>query len=213
MITQYNPSLSQRMMKLSALSVFGIFATFSIFVVMSKLATTTGSHAITKTEPFQVSIAEVKDDSDANKIKKTLPKPPVKPMPPERVPKTEISEDTNILGSLLTPVVSAPSLNLNPSLNFGVQNNSARPMFQIQPKYPVKAARDGIEGWVSLSFSIDVLGNVYDINVIDAEPKRMFEQAARKALKRWRYQPKLVEGNAVEQHGQSVMLEFKLGDS
>ncbi|WP_296049468.1 energy transducer TonB [uncultured Alteromonas sp.] len=42
---------------------------------------------------------------------------------------------------------------------------------RIDPKYPSQAARDGLEGWVMLSYNIDKHGSVSDITVLDASPK------------------------------------------
>ncbi|MDW2372636.1 TonB family protein, partial [Vibrio sp. 1078-1] len=54
-------------------------------------------------------------------------------------------------------------------------------------------------------------GRPKDIEVIDAEPKRMFEKEAISALKKWKYQPKVENGVSIEQFGQTAKVEFKLG--
>jgi protein TonB len=55
--------------------------------------------------------------------------------------------------------------------------------------YPVDAARDGIEGWVDVEFVVDVTGQPQDFEVVAAEPKGRFEDAALAALSRYRYRP------------------------
>ena len=86
----------------------------------------------------------------------------------------------------------------------------ATPIVRINPKYPPVAARDGIEGWVQISFSISPTGEVIDPVIIDAEPKRVFDREAIRAIKRWKYRPKVVEGVAQLQTNQSVQLDFKI---
>ena len=78
------------------------------------------------------------------------------------------------------------------------------------PKYPTQAARDGKEGWVQLSFTIDELGGVTDVEVIDAEPKRIFDREAKRALRKWKYRPKIIDGKPQKQPGLQVQLDFKL---
>jgi TonB family protein len=55
--------------------------------------------------------------------------------------------------------------------------------------YPVDAARDGIEGWVDVEFVVDVTGQPRDFEVVAAEPKGRFEDAALAALSKYRYRP------------------------
>jgi protein TonB len=92
-----------------------------------------------------------------------------------------------------------------------VRDGDATPIVRIEPKFPTKAARDGIEGWVQLRFDIDELGGVDNVEVIDAQPKRVFDREARKALQKWKYKPKVVDGKAERQTGLTVQLDFKLG--
>ncbi|KTF14870.1 energy transducer TonB [Pseudoalteromonas sp. H105] len=90
------------------------------------------------------------------------------------------------------------------------RDGDATPIVRIEPKYPTQAARDGKEGWVQLSFSIDELGGVTDVEVIDADPKRIFDREAKRALKKWKYRPKIIDGKPQKQVGLQVQLDFKL---
>ena len=56
-----------------------------------------------------------------------------------------------------------------------------------QPKYPWKARRKGLEGYVRLEFSLDKKGHVENVAVIDAYPEKVFDRAAMKAMKKWRF--------------------------
>jgi TonB family protein len=56
-----------------------------------------------------------------------------------------------------------------------------------QPKYPWKARRKGLEGYVKLEFSLDKKGEVENVAVIDAYPEKVFDRAAMKAMKKWRF--------------------------
>jgi protein TonB len=83
---------------------------------------------------------------------------------------------------------------------------------RINPDYPRRAQERGIEGWVQFEFTITTSGTVKDVKVIDSEPKGLFEDAATKAILRWKYNPKVEEGRAVERRGVRVILRFDLED-
>lgn len=63
----------------------------------------------------------------------------------------------------------------------------------------MRAKRMAVErGTVTLEYTIDKSGAVKDAVVVAAEPARVFEEEALKALGHWRYQPKLVDGTPTE---------------
>jgi len=61
-----------------------------------------------------------------------------------------------------------------------------------------------------VQFSITPAGTVKDAKVVDADPKGIFDDAAIKAILRWRYNPKVEEGVAVERVGLRTMLRFQI---
>ncbi|MGB0936711.1 MAG: energy transducer TonB [Colwellia sp.] len=61
------------------------------------------------------------------------------------------------------------------------------PIIKISPKYPVLAAREGVEGYVTLSFDVTKAGTVDNIKVVSSLPEGTFEKEAINALKKWRY--------------------------
>jgi protein TonB len=91
-----------------------------------------------------------------------------------------------------------------------VGDTDATPILQIEPQYPIDAARRGIEGWVKLSFSIDKTGSVTRVQIIDSSPPRVFDREAKRALKRWRYKAKFTNGTAVIQDNLQIQLDFSL---
>ena len=49
-----------------------------------------------------------------------------------------------------------------------------------------------------------------NIQILEAKPKRLFERDAKRALKKWKYKPTMVNGQAIPQLGQKIRLDFKL---
>lgn len=92
----------------------------------------------------------------------------------------------------------------------GTAGTASTPVVRIEPQYPRKAAMQGIQGWVRLSFDITAMGTVENVEVLDSQPKRIFDMEAKRALLKWKYKPKMEDGKAVPQKGEKVQLDFKL---
>lgn len=196
-------------------SIFlGAAIAFGLFVVMAKLVENTGQRAEALPPPPVIDIVmQEPDDETQTRVRKPPPPPP----PPQEPPKVEIAEP-----EVSEPDPSGFSMNLGSIDTGGVdigisgvgamRDGEATPIVRIDPKYPPQAARDGKEGWVKLSFTINEVGGVEDVTVLDADPKRVFDREARRALLKWKYRPKVVDGVAVRQEGQQVQLDFKLGE-
>ena len=83
---------------------------------------------------------------------------------------------------------------------------------RISPEYPAAAAQKGLEGSVDVRFTITSRGTVENPAVISADPPNVFDRAAIDAVRRWRYDPRVVDGKPVDSQSR-VRLEFKLNAS
>lgn len=199
--------------KVATFTLLGATACFAIFVLMGKLIENDNLSFAEPKETFLTELLAVQEEKPTIIKPNVLPPPPIAkaPPPPPPIPMDTIND--NLLAMNTNFGIKIPPTQVGPIVFIGRQDNSATPIVRVQPKYPMKAARDGIEGWVSLSFSIDTLGRVIDIAVVDAHPSRVFDNEAKKALKRWKYKPQIKDGKAITLQNQQIMLEFNLGQS
>lgn len=77
------------------------------------------------------------------------------------------------------------------------------------PRYPPVAESRGIEGWVRVEVTVATDGTVSAARIVDANPKRIFDQSALDAIRRWTFRPAFKDGHAVVQRANLNML-FKL---
>jgi TonB family protein len=61
------------------------------------------------------------------------------------------------------------------------------------PEYPERALTQKISGSVTVEFTVSTSGDPIDVRVISAEPAGTFDRAAVAAVKRWRYEPLLID--------------------
>ncbi len=87
-----------------------------------------------------------------------------------------------------------------------------RPLVKVAPVYPAGAARDRIEGWVLVEFTVDESGATRDARVVESDPVAVFDQAALDAVRRYRYEPRVEDGMAVAASGIRNRIRFALGD-
>ncbi|MFL3652801.1 MAG: energy transducer TonB [Pseudoalteromonas sp.] len=197
--------------KTSTAVIGGAVMTFAAFAFMQYLISGEQRAPIKPGGDIIVEIFQAPEDKQTTIIKR-IPPPPMPKVPPKAPPRVSPSADP------IMAINTAPPLIMD---SFGDDINStinrptgdATPIVRINPKYPTTAARDGIEGWVQLSFNISPTGEVINPVVINAEPKRTFDREAIRAIKRWKYRPKVIEGVAQLQTGQTVQLDFKLDNS
>ncbi len=78
---------------------------------------------------------------------------------------------------------------------------------RVNPDYPSAAKKDGIAGSVDLEVTVSVQGAVEDVTVIQATPPDMFEKPALAAVRKWKYDPRFVDGLPSQAH-LKVHLEF-----
>jgi len=73
-------------------------------------------------------------------------------------------------------------------------DRNARVVFRGPLEYPSEARGKGITGEVLLRVRIGTGGAVEDVQIAKAEPPGVFEEAAQKAVRSWRFEPAFVRG-------------------
>ncbi len=72
------------------------------------------------------------------------------------------------------------------------------PTMKIPPDYPRRALRSGIEGVVTVEFTIGTDGSVRDPVIVKADPPKIFDRAVLKAIEKWKFNPEKKDGKPVE---------------
>jgi protein TonB len=198
------------MVKLISYISLSAIITFGLFAFMASLISSDSVNVVKPLPPIIVEVAQVPEDSKVNVIEKVKLEPPT---PPEPMPRDLVTADVASDTPTLT-YQSAPVDLIGKDTSFkeyeGMNNREARPIVRVNPKYPLAAMREGTEGWVKLAFDINKVGKVVNVSVIDSQPKRIFDKAARQALRKWKYQAKSVDGQAVYQKDRTVQLDFSM---
>lgn len=193
-----------------------LFMTGCLFMFMALMVDNGLKAKPENSEAVRFDMVMAEQEQDVQRRQRRVPEKPETPEPPPQA--TPMAAQTQT--AMATPQTTMPLLGLDsgvsglaisaPNFSDFTGNQQAMPLYRVEPRYPAKAMKRGAEGYVVMSFTIDEQGRPTNVKVTEAKPRRMFEREAVKALKKWKYQPKVIDGKAIEQVGQTVKLEFTL---
>ena len=184
-----------------------------------------GEKALTEGKAGQiVDFTRVKETL-AVETKRRRPKPPPLPDEAPKVIKPKLQADvdpeawSNRFEAPITDVA------VNSSLNFR-SDGEYLPILKVQPTYPQRALERGLVGWVVVEFTVDEIGRVIDPKVIDNcvltwtpqlvqcadSPRQTFDKSALAAAARFKYKPKVIDGQAIATVGVRNMITFELDE-
>jgi protein TonB len=199
-------------LRFSLAIALAMLTTFALFWVMQALVGVSGELKEGRPSP-RVEFVRLKRDTTPETKKREPPKrekPEQQPPPPEMNLAKNINP-SDAVGEIIPMVDTAVELEKATSLGAGGGDSDVVPLVRVDPEYPAKAEQRRIEGWVDIEFTIGPAGTVENPKVIGATPRGIFEQSALRAVRRWRYNPKIEDGVAVARPGIRVRLRFELG--
>ncbi|MHA7834373.1 MAG: TonB family protein [Algiphilus sp.] len=190
----------------------GIVATFLLYWFMSVLVAA-GQNALT--EAPQGRIVDFVRVPDPPQLRTHQPKPekPDKPEVAPETPKLQVAVSRPRADSVNLGVMDVDTeLAVDTSAGLSASDGEYLPIVKVAPIYPNRAQSRGIEGWVLLRFTVTATGSVVDPEVIDAEPPGVFDDAAKNAVVRFKYKPRVINGQARSVQGVEHLITFKMDD-
>ncbi len=189
----------------------GIVTSFALFWVMQALITVSGELKEGGGN-LSVDFVRLKRDTAPEAKKREPPKreKPDAPPPPPQMNMAKAMNPGEAVGEIVPMVDTGMELEQATSLSAGGADTDVVPLVRVDPEYPPRARQQGLEGWVDIEFTISPVGTVQDARVIGSQPTFVFDRAALKAVRRWRYNPKVEGGVAVARAGVKVRLRFEL---
>ncbi len=192
--------------------VVGTVVTLTLLFVM-QLLIVTGKGALTKPrERAKLEFVRVKRNESINTEDLTPEKPP---KPPETPPETPPQDMDNIDPDAPSITVAAPTVQANTEIGgpgaMNIAEGDYLPIVRVAPVYPARALSRGLEGFVDLSFTVTTAGTVKDPIVLQSTSS-LFERAAIRAVLKFKYKPRVVDGVPVEVPGVKTRISFQLED-
>lgn len=192
--------------------VVGVIVTLSLLFVM-QLLIKTGKTALTKPrERAKLEFVRVRRNEQLNTEDYTPEKPP---KPPETPPETPPQDMDNLDPNAPTINISAPTVQAETNIGgpgaMNIAEGDYLPIVRVAPVYPARALSRGLEGYVDLSFTVTSTGTVKD-PVILYSTSSLFERAALRAVLKFKYKPRVVDGVPVEVPNVKTRISFQIED-
>lgn len=127
--------------------------------------------------------------------------------PPDLEP---IQFDTDVdMGVVNTAPTTGVSLKLSSS---GMSSGDGEylPIVKVAPIYPRRAQTRGISGYCIVEYTVTKTGSIRDPKPVDCQPSGIFESASVKAATKFKYKPRVVDGEPIEVAGVQNKFTYEL---
>jgi len=192
--------------------IAGSAVTLSLLFVMQILIAS-GEEALVKPrERAVLDFVRVRRNENVNTQDITPDKPPKPPeVPPEIPPQDLDNVDPNAPTINIPPPSVAQNLDIGGPGGMNIAEGDYLPIVRVAPVYPARAQSRGLEGYVDMSFTVTATGSVID-PIVSFSTSRLFERAATRAVLKFKYKPRVVDGIPVSVSGVKTRITFKMED-
>lgn len=187
--------------RLSIGAAFSLIVTFGLFVLMFTLIDS-GDVPLDETKARKITDI-IMPDTKIDDIFK--PKKPKKPEPEDEPPPEAAPPEQEIID--FTKVPTNLNQNIKTDVNIGgvgginTQDGEYLPIVKVAPIYPRQATSRGIQGYCIVEYTVTKSGATKDPIPVDCDPKGIFERASVQAAMKFKYKPRVVDGQAIEVEG------------
>ena len=188
----------------------GLVITFVLFFLMQAVIATDEARLDEGAKGKLLDFVRLEEDQELQ-TKQRKPKPPPPPAePPPDMPKPDF-ESSDISQGVDVGAVDV-DVNLNVEGGGFSSDGEYLPIVKVNPQYPRRAQTRGIEGYVLLEYIVTKTGAVRDPVVIEAKPPGIFNRAAINAALKYKYKPKVVNGEPIDVAGVKTRITFEMAD-
>ncbi|WP_346837758.1 energy transducer TonB [Microbulbifer sp. SAOS-129_SWC] len=200
--------------RLVGAGVLAVVTTFALILTMHLLIAA-NMKAPEDKETIKVADIVMPEQKIETKYDTSKPDKPDEPeTPPPEMPEPEF--DNPDVDSSLN--MAAPRANADMKLgglgNFASEGDYL-PIVKVAAQYPRRALQRGIEGYVIIEYTVTKNGSVRDPRVVEAftkdgNPTTIFNRSALKSALKYKYKPRVVDGQAIEVPGVKTKISFDL---
>ncbi len=190
--------------------IVGSVITLSLIFVMHLLIEHAEDAISKERERHQLDFVRIKRNETLNTEELTPEKPPKPPeVPPEVPPQDLDTVDPN------APSIKIPAPEVSANVDIGgpggmnIAEGDYLPIVRVAPIYPARALSRGVEGYVDMGFTVTTSGTVRD-PVVLFSTSSLFERSATRAVLKFKYKPRVVDGVPVDVPDVKTRISFQI---
>ena len=128
--------------------------------------------------------------------------------PPPDLEPIEFDSDVD-MGVVNNAPTTGNTLKLNSS---GMSSGDGEylPIVKVAPIYPRRAQTRGISGYCIVEYTVTKTGSIRDPQAVDCQPSGIFDRASVKAAAKFKYKPRVVDGEPIEVAGVQNKFTYEL---
>ena len=188
----------------------GLVVTLGLMLMMPALIKT-ADKPYQKKEVIRISDITMPDRTIEAHLKEFKPEKPDNPEepPPDLMPPDMQEFDINPDALNLAPQTRM-DLNLGTGNGIGSSDGEFLPIVKVAPMYPRRANTRGIEGYCTVEYTVTKTGAVKGVRAVDCTPPGFFERVSVKAAAKFKYKPRVIDGEPVDVEGVRNRFTFEL---
>lgn len=141
------------------------------------------------------------------------PEKPDKPeAPPPDAPAPETETQAPTAGAVNIGQLGVDASLTSEGFRLSASDGEYLPIVKVAPVYPARAQSQGIEGYVLLEFTVTETGAVKKPRVVESEPGSVFDDAAIAAVKKFKYKPRVRNGEPISVPDVQHLITFEIDE-
>lgn len=188
-------------------ALFAIPVALGLFTIMNKLIDRDFENPDIKSRKV-AEIVRPDEEIEVN-VKQDKPEKVEDPeQPPPEMQPLEFDMDMDV-----DVVNTAPTARVDVSISSsGMSSGDGEylPIVKVAPIYPRRAQTRGISGYCIVEYVVTKSGSIRDPQAVDCQPSGVFEKASVKAALKFKYKPRVVDGEPIEVAGVQNKFTYEL---
>lgn len=196
--------------------IIAIFAaaviTLGLFFLMQSLIESGGSALTDPAKGKVLDFVRVQQEQQVQQKDRKPKKPPKPQEPPPQMeaPKMDSASPDGGQSGLDFAADLSGEISLDGGLSLNSGDGEYVPITKVQAVYPRRAMQRGIQGYVIVEFTVNKTGAVQNPVVLEANPQGIFEQAALDAVVKFKYKPRVINGEPTAVAGVQNRITFEI---